>query len=85
MKIQKHIFLYCLIPLFTIILLNGCSDDDDPMLILHQENRRLQQEEREREAFVEGARCMQAARSVVTDLERTRMYHEDLCARLYRH
>ena len=61
------------------------SDEDDPMLILHQENLRLRQEEREREAFVEGARCMQAARSVVTDLERTRMYHEDLCARLCRH
>ena len=30
MKIHKHIFIYLIIPFFTIILLNGCSDDDEP-------------------------------------------------------
>ena len=68
------------------------SDEDDPMLPLYQENLRLRhenlqlrQEGRDLEAFVEGARCIEAARSVTTDLERTRMCREDLCARLYRH
>ena len=68
------------------------SDGDDPMLPWYQENLRLcqenlhlRQEGSNLETFVSGARCMRAARSVTTDLERTRMYHEDLCARLYRH
>ena len=68
------------------------SDGDDPMLPWYQENQRLRQENlqlrqegRELEVFVGAARDMQAARSVRTDLERTRMCHEDLCARLYRH
>ena len=54
------------------------SDGEDPMLPLYQENLRLRQENlqlrqegRNLEAFVRAARCMQAARSVATDLERT--------------
>ena len=39
MKIQKHIFIYLIIPLLTIILLNGCSDNDEPIYIKPPENK----------------------------------------------
>jgi len=58
---------------------------EEENLRLRQENLQLRQEGRNLETFVSAARCMRAARSVTTDLERTRMCREDLCARLYRH
>ena len=39
MKIQKQIFLYCLIPLFTIISLNSCSDDE-PIVVIPPDVRK---------------------------------------------